>query len=84
MNPELLMITLGGLGLTAVYLIAEGIIRVWDKIKRRRRQKAKPWRRSEEAPKLPVAHQQKTRASLGKSPVRKSRARIGTHHKTNR
>lgn len=53
-------------------------------LKVRRRQKAKPWRRSKEAPKLPVAHQQKTRVSLGKSPVRKSRARIGTHHKTNR
>lgn len=60
-------------------------VRAFDRLlAKRRRRNAKPWRKSKTPPKLPVAHQQKTKASMTKAPARKTRARIGVHHKTNR
>lgn len=67
----------GGLGVNAVFLLNSYLAK-------RRRRKSKPWRISAEPPKLPVAGQRKTKASMGKAPVRKTKARIGVHRRLNR
>lgn len=77
MNDPTLLLAYSAIALVALYLMLEGSLRIYDRIQKRRRQKAKPWRKSKTAPKIEIPHQQKTLASVGKAPVRKSTARIG-------
>lgn len=81
MNPELILI--GALGFAFGVAGTSAILPIVRWLKRRR-QPQKPWRKAEGPAFDPVQNRVRTKASAGKAPVRKRKARIGGHRRLNR